>query len=72
MAGNRVCQEMRKKKDKPKIPQKFSLWIKENWELALKEKKKKNLFHWKIIDFECWQDFRTEMTFKGQDTALKF
>lgn len=36
------------------------------------ERKKKNLFHWKIIDFECWQDFRTEMTFKGQDTALKF
>lgn len=34
--------------------------------------KRKDVFSRKIMDFECWQDIRKEMTFEGQDMALKF
>lgn len=54
---------MRKKRDKPKTPQKFSLWIKENWELALKEKKKKTISlkdnrFWVLTRFQNGNDFQ--------------
>lgn len=60
--------ERNEKKDKPKIFQSFSIWRNENQELVLKEK---SGFHWKRIDFECFQDMRKDMMWKWQDMTLK-
>lgn len=60
---------MRKKKDKPMIPQSFSIWMNKDQELASKEKEN-NVFYWKTVDFKCCQVSETK-TCKGRDMALK-